>query len=84
VPYTKHSKRGKLNIGADLAFMIAELVDEYCAEKPFCYQTIADVRAALVGVLGEFDRRFAWPYEDRKLAENGEVFVVLRERVGRE
>jgi hypothetical protein len=34
----------------------------------------------LAGVLSEFDRRYAFPYEDEKIRENGDVTVFDIER----
>lgn len=41
------------------------------------YQTIAEIRGLLAGVLSEFDRRLAFPYEDKKIKENGDVDLDL-------
>ena len=37
------------------------------------YSTIASIRGCLIGTLGELDRRFFFPYEDRKIHDNGDV-----------
>lgn len=77
MPYTPPKSRRKLgpgDSGAEFAYHVAQLVDEYIARNGLCYDTITDVRGGLSGVRGEFDRRFAFPYEDIKLRTNGEVF----------
>ncbi len=89
MPYTP--QKARLNIarkqyqnpieGADLSFLIARLVDQYCEAVGLRFQTISDVRGALYGALNEFELRFAQPYEKMKRIENGEVFVFLSERI---
>ena len=37
------------------------------------YETIARIRGILLGVLDEFNRRLAHPYEDLKIKENGDI-----------
>lgn len=60
----------------DLAYVLSRMVDQYVAEKGLDYQTISDIQGALETTKQEFYRRFAAPYEDRKLEANGEVFTV--------
>jgi hypothetical protein len=59
----------------DITYVLYRLVADVFDTNP-CYQTIAEIRAALVGTLSEFDRRYAFPYEDKKIRLNGDV--VLR------
>ena len=78
MPYTKQVSRnetlevGPQNVG-DLTFLFYKIALEYTATKGLKFQTIADVRAALASTLSEFDRRVGFPYEDKKIAENGDV-----------
>lgn len=37
------------------------------------YRTICAIRGMLSGVLSEFDRKEAFPYEDEKIKENGDI-----------
>lgn len=37
------------------------------------YDTIAHIRGCLMGTLSEVDRRFFFPYEDKKITQNGDV-----------
>lgn len=62
------------NVG-ELTWAISVLVDKYVGQEGVSYAVITEVRGALHGVLTEFDRKIAFPYEDRKCEENGEVFV---------
>ena len=58
----------------DLEYLTAELVMDYVVLKGLSHQTIAEIRGVLHGALAEFDRRVAFPYENGKLAENGDVY----------
>ncbi len=57
-----------------LAYVLADVVDEFVGMAGLNYDVICAVRSGLKGVLGEFERKIAEPYEDAKCAENGEVF----------
>lgn len=57
----------------DLNFQFTRLIVDYVKIHGLSYQTINDVKGALIGAKDEFGRRIADPYEDRKLAENGDV-----------
>jgi hypothetical protein len=58
----------------DLEYLMAELVMDYVVAKKLSHQTIAEIRGVLHGAVVEFDRRIAFPYENAKLAENGDVY----------
>jgi hypothetical protein len=82
MPYTKQKDRDAVtesgiakNVG-DLTFQLTQVCIKYLTEERLTYQRIAEVRAALGGTLTEIDRRVAFPYEDRKIRENGDVFPV--------
>lgn len=47
---------------------------KYIRVKGLSYQTINDIVGALEGAKLEFYRRVAAPYEDKKIAENGDVY----------
>lgn len=59
----------------ELNFQITCLCDGYLAGN-LDYQALNDVQGALACVMNEVYRRIAAPYEDRKLAINGDVFVT--------
>jgi hypothetical protein len=71
---------------AELNYQITTLVDKYLALNGVSYRTINDVTGALECAKGEFKRRIADPYEERKLRENGDVFSpeVIAQADGRE
>lgn len=87
MPYIKPSLRVKVSRdqsprdSAELNYLICKLIDVYCENVGFKYQTVADVRGAVVGALEEFEQRFVGPYEQMKLREAGEVFIFMAERI---
>lgn len=58
----------------ELNYAITVLINEYFDEKWFDYGKLAEVTGVLENVKQELYRRIAAPYEDIKLAENGEVY----------
>lgn len=83
MPYIKQDERDwvrpearcdAMNPG-ELNYQFTVLILEYIAAKGLSYQTINDVLGALEGAKLEFYRRTAVPYEDAKLAENGDVTI---------
>lgn len=61
--------------GADLAYLLYKQVADYLAMRndDLHYPDYADVLAAIEGTKMEYLRHHMWPYEDRKLDENGDV-----------
>jgi hypothetical protein len=60
----------------DVTYSVYKIVTQWFKNKPK-YQTICEIRGMLAGVLSEFDRRFAFHYEDGKIVENGDVSLTL-------
>lgn len=60
----------------DVTYAVYKTVGHWFLHKPG-YAAIADIRGMLAGVLSEFDRKFAFPYEDKKERENGDVNFTL-------
>lgn len=59
---------------ASLQFVIARYIERYMKHaKPLNYKMINEIIGALEGAKLEFYRRYAAPYEDRKIIENGDV-----------
>jgi hypothetical protein len=83
MPYIKQADRDALeraerqpdNAG-ELNYVFTLFALEYMQRKGKKYQHINDVIGALEGAKLEFYRRFAAPYEDTKIAENGDVYGV--------
>lgn len=57
----------------ELNYSITRLMSRYLPDEPH-YADIAEVTGVLENVKQEFYRRYAAPYEDRKIAENGDVY----------
>lgn len=90
MPYIKSEARLRLarNHGAhqprdaaELNYCISRLIDQYCEDVGFKYQTANDIVGVLGCIKDEFTSRFIQPYEDLKLKENGEVFLFMSERI---
>lgn len=58
----------------ELNYRITQAVVQYLVFYGTSYMTINDIMGALSGAKAEFYRRIAVPYEDRKAAENGNVY----------
>ncbi len=91
MPYTKQEERDNYNdwLNAlivdlkeqgfppgDVTYVVYKIVGHWFKDKPK-YQTICEVRGMLAGVLSEFDRKFAFPYEDKKIEDNGGINWTL-------
>lgn len=55
-------------------YRVTQLINSYIRCYGLSYHTINDVVGALEGAKLEFYRRIAVPYEDKKCAENGDVY----------
>lgn len=77
MPYIKPERRvlpmPKIENVGDLTYIFYVLSLKYFKEH-HNFQGIADIRAALLSTFDEFNRRYAHPYEDQKIKENGDVF----------
>lgn len=65
----------KIQSKGQLAYLIAQVIDTYTADHGKSYSTFNDILGALEGTKLEFYRRVVAPYENGKLAENGDVFL---------
>jgi hypothetical protein len=81
MPYINQDRREAIAGGAhprdagELNFAITTLVDRYLSEKNgFRYADLNEVIGALEAAKLELYRRVAAPYEDRKIAESGDVY----------
>ena len=82
MPYIKKEDKlrvfsdGPVNAG-ELNFAITSLIIEYLfyvRDANLNYQKINDCLGALEGAKLEFYRRVVVPYEEKKIAENGDVY----------
>lgn len=81
MPYIKQYRRHDLapaginpQDAGELNYVLTEICLRYSRGQGGRYQQINDVLGALEGAKLEFYRRLAAPYEDTKIAENGDVY----------
>jgi hypothetical protein len=84
MPYVTKARRRALLVDheapqgpGELNFLLTNAVVHYVFAHGLEYRTINDALGALEGAKQEFYRRVAVPYEDRKLAENGDVYGLV-------
>ncbi len=58
----------------DMNYIITRLLDGWLSKRGLSYTAIADVVKVLETAKLEFYRRVAAPYEDEKIAVNGDVY----------
>jgi hypothetical protein len=85
MPYIKQERRKAILEGAhpqdagELNFAITVLVDKYLEDKGgIRYAHLNEVIGAMDCAKLELYRRVAAPYEDKKIAEAGDVYRVLK------
>lgn len=80
MPYINKDARDALELGSpiytvgELNYTFTMVAKAYMNEKGLSYVTINDILGALEGAKLEFYRRVALPYENAKMAENGDVY----------
>jgi hypothetical protein len=81
MPYIKQSERLEILSGSRLAktpgelnFRLTSIANGYLAARGLSYATFNEVIGALECAKLEMYRRMVAPYEDRKMAENGDVY----------
>lgn len=82
MPYIPEEKRERLRLNSqwkaivpgELNFQITMLVLDYLDTHDVCYDTLNDVMGVLGCVKEEFYRRIVVPYEEGKIAQNGDVY----------
>ena len=80
MPYITQERRDDINCGepavnaGELNYVLTQLCVSYFRHVGGRYQQINDILGALEGAKLEFYRRGAAPYEDMKIAENGDVY----------
>lgn len=67
----------KAQKGGELNYKISKLLNDFVAMKGLSYATINEAVGALESAKLEFYRRVAAPYENLKVAQNGEVYSCL-------
>lgn len=86
MPYIKLAARNRLqnllhqvvqtmpSDAGELNYLISRIVDTYIQVKGKNYANLNEVIGVLECVKQEYYRRIAAPYEDKKIAENGDVY----------
>jgi len=79
MPYIKKEQREKIKQGqkpqdvGELNYFLTTQVLDYLQRKGRSYATFNEIMGVLSCVTQEFYRRWALPYEDQKILENGDV-----------
>lgn len=83
MPYIKETERNNIKSGfadavtpGELNFLITSIVDKYLTDNGLNYNAINNAVGALECAKLELYRRIAVPYEDKKIRENGDVYVT--------
>lgn len=63
--------------GAELNYIIARLLARFTEYHGLSYNTITEVRGAVRGSLGEYERLVAEPYEEKKRHIQGDIWGSL-------
>lgn len=80
MPYITEKARNEIEAGrnpsnaGELNYVITNIAKQYLSTKGKSYSTMNDIVGALQAASFEFYRRVCSPYEDEKIAENGDVF----------
>lgn len=80
MPYIKQDDRECLELGSPMAhsgelnYTFSMVCKAYMHNNGLSYQTINDILGAFEGAKMEFYRRVAVPYENAKMAQNGDVY----------
>lgn len=81
MPYINKDNRAALARGevvpttaGELNYCLTMKCLQYLNNEPLSYQAINDVIGALEGAKLELYRRMAAPYENEKIAQNGDVY----------
>ena len=79
MPYIKECRKQWALVNpvgsGELNYKLTQAVIDYIAANKLSYGTINDVVGALECAKAEFLRRIVTPYENKKLYENGDVYL---------
>lgn len=81
MPYIKPDRRREIYCGSEpessgeLNYAITMLLNEYLRHRIFNYTSLNEAIGVLECAKLELYRRLAAPYEDRKIEENGDVYL---------
>lgn len=78
MPYIVKKDRARAShspqTAGELNFQLTQVVQDFVQHRGLSYATINDVVGALESAKAEFQRRVVGPYEDAKIATNGDVY----------
>ena len=78
MPYIKEEDKERAEIfpatSGELNFAITCLMIDYLSQKGLSYTNASETLAQANEAAAEFRRRVLVPYEDKKIAENGDVY----------
>lgn len=78
MPYIEQKDREQAaktpTTAGELNYAITFTLTEYLKTHKLSYQTINDIVGALEAAKAEFQRRVVNPYENLKMAQNGDVY----------
>lgn len=84
MPYITRQARAEILSGArdfktvgELNFLVTACAHFYVKQHGLNYQTLNDVVGALESAKAEFQRRVVAPFEDAKIAENGDFLPTV-------
>jgi len=73
VQITSRLETTEIKTVGDLNFLITKTIHTYLKQHGVKYATMNDIVGALESAKAEFQRRIVAPYENSKIAENGDV-----------
>jgi len=89
MPYIKEQDRKDLtdlvrrpSSPGELNFIITKAINDYLQFKDLNYSILNEVIGSLECAKQEFYRRVLIPYENKKIAENGDVYTQILKKVG--
>jgi len=69
-----YAEAGDVRLPGDLNYAITCLLDKHVKDNGLSYKSINSAIGAIECAKQEFYRRVAVPYEEKKLAKNGDVY----------
>ena len=84
MPYIPQSQRrfskrlGVVRNSGELNYQFTLSINRYLVHNGLSYQSLNDIVGALECAKLEMYRRIASPHEDRKIAENGDVYTCTK------
>lgn len=77
IPLLEHLNHCAIANGGELNFLFTEIIKQYMQTHSKDYRTCNDIVGALECCKQEFYRRIVGPYENEKIAQNGDVYFPV-------